>query len=248
MQPKLDQLNDLIRAATVVDLSPTIENGMPKWISHPPLVINPTVNHDHDDYYCQTLSLAEHTGSHIDAPAHIHPNMMEHTIETIPVDTFLAPAKVFDLRPLRLGPGDLLDAATLQRLDDETGHPLGQGDVALLNFGWLERYWHTDRRWRWYSENMPGLTEDACRWLKDTGIIAGGADTVAFDIAMRDGIQTQKSYAHDDYLLPNGIYIIECLANLERLPTRTFFMALPLKIHKGSGSPVRAVAVTYPGR
>ena len=69
---------------------------------------------------------------------------------------------------------------------------------------------------------------------------------MAADIALRDGKKVQKSYGHDNYFLPRGIYIIECLANLNRLPVRSFFMALPLKIDKGSGSPVRAIALTFP--
>jgi arylformamidase len=190
--------------------------------------------------------LAEHTGAHIDAPAHVHPGMMDHTIDTIPVQTFLAPAKLLDLRPLGLGPGDLADASMLAKIDASNGQPLAAGEVALLNFGWWERYWFTDHRWRWYSENAPGLTEDACQWLADRSPVAVGADTVAADIALRDSKKVQKSYGHDNYFLPRGIYIIECLANLNRLPVRSFFMALPLKIDKGSGSPVRAIALTFP--
>ena len=44
-----------------------------------------------------------------------------------------------------------------------------------------------------------------------------------------------------EILLKQEIIIIENLANLEKLPLEFFFMALPLKIEAGSGSPVRAV-------
>jgi kynurenine formamidase len=153
MTDQLSALTEAIGAARFVDLSPTIENGMPRWVSHPPLVVNPTINHEHDGYYCQTLSLAEHTGSHVDAPAHIHAHLMHQTIETVPVHTFLAPAKLLDLRGLGLGPGDVASAAMLAEVDAAAGRPLAGGDVALLNFGWSERYWHSDHRWRWYAEN-----------------------------------------------------------------------------------------------
>jgi kynurenine formamidase len=239
----LRELSDLLRSRTFVDLSPTIENGMPRWITHPPLVINPTMNHDHDDYYCQTVFFAEHTGSHIDAPAHVHPNMMHWTIDTVRVNTFFAPAALFDLRPYGLQPGNLATAAMLQEIDSNGTTTLGPGDVALLNFGWWERYWVSDKRWRFYSENSPGLSEDATLWLADRQPVAVGADTVGVDIALRAGVQVQKAYGHDENFLPRGIFIIECLANLNALPQRSFFIALPLKIAKGSGSPVRAVAV-----
>ena len=44
-------------------------------------------------------------------------------------------------------------------------------------------------------------------------------------------------------MLPNGIPLIEELANLESLPPRCFFLALPLKIKGGSGSPLRPIAL-----
>jgi kynurenine formamidase len=43
--------------------------------------------------------------------------------------------------------------------------------------------------------------------------------------------------------LPNGILILECVANLDRLPNRVFFAALPLPIANGSGSPLRPIAL-----
>ena len=54
-------------------------------------------------------------------------------------------------------------------------------------------------------------------------------------------------YAHTRYFLPNGLPLIESLANLERLPTRCYFIALPLKIKGGSGSPIRPNRPWPPG-
>ena len=39
---------ELLREFDVVDLSPTLENDIPRWPTHPPLVIQPTVTHSHD--------------------------------------------------------------------------------------------------------------------------------------------------------------------------------------------------------
>jgi kynurenine formamidase len=44
-------------------------------------------------------------------------------------------------------------------------------------------------------------------------------------------------------LIGNEVYIVENLNNLDRLPPFCLFLALPLKIRGGSGSPVRAVAL-----
>lgn len=238
----LEDLTRLVRGARVVDLAPTIENGMPLWPTHPPLVVHPTVTHERDGYFCQTLFMPEHTGAHVDAPAHIHRSMMSHTIDTLPPDTLLAPASVFDLKPLALAAGDLVDATTLASVDASHSAPLGAGDVALLDYGW-HAHFKVGPGWRDFSENSPGLTEDAVVWLKERGVRAVGADTVSCDQAIRDGKVIQRSYGHDVHWLPNGIYILENLANLDQLPGRCFLMALPLKIKGGSGSPLRPVAL-----
>ena len=70
MNDVLTQLVELLTEFDVVDLSPTLENDIPRWPTHPPLVIQPTVTHAHDGYYCQTVFMGEHTGAHVDAPAH----------------------------------------------------------------------------------------------------------------------------------------------------------------------------------
>lgn len=238
----LASLAGLVRGARIVDLAPTIENGMPLWPTHPPLVVNPTVTHERDGYFCQTLFMAEHTGSHVDAPAHIHRTMMDHTIDTLAPDALVGPASVFHLASLGLGPGDLVDAPVLSQLDATNPEPLAAGDVALLDYGWEARY-RVGPGWRDFSENAPGLTEAAVVWLRDRGVRAVGADTIACDQPIRDGKVVTRSYGHDIHWLPNHIYILENLANLGELPGRCFFVALPLKIKGGSGSPLRPIAL-----
>jgi arylformamidase len=43
-------------------------------------------------------------------------------------------------------------------------------------------------------------------------------------------------------LSAKGVFILGNLANLHTVPTWSFFMAFPLKIANGTGSPIRAVA------
>ena len=57
---------------------------------------------------------------------------------------------------------------------------------------------------------------------------------------------TKENPAHHA-LLGNEVYVVENLKNLDRLPPFCLFVALPLKIRGGSGSPVRAIALV-PGR
>jgi kynurenine formamidase len=71
----------------------------------------------------------------------------------------------------------------------------------------------------------------------ERGAALVGCDTLAIDAA-----GSEESPAHHA-LLGNEVYIVENLNNLGALPPFCLFVALPLKIRGGSGSPVRAVAL-----
>ncbi|MCL4396671.1 MAG: cyclase family protein [Chloroflexi bacterium] len=237
----LGQLFSLYEGMQVVDLSATLENDIPRWPTHPPLVIHHTISHEHDGYFTNTIFMPEHVGTHCDAPAHIHPDRPEQTVDTLSPDALVGPADVFDLTGLDLKAGETAGAEVVLEWERKNGS-VRSGDIALFNFGWFARHWRKDSEWMFYAKNSPGLTKDAVSLLYDRGIKALGSDLIACDQAIKDGV-TQPSYAHEVYMLPHGHPLIEELANLDRLPARCFFIALPLKIRGGSGSPLRAVAL-----
>lgn len=237
---KVSQLANLFSSMKWVDLSPLLENGIPRWPTHPPLVINPTVTHAHDGYYCQTIFMPEHIGSHVDAPAHIHPHLMHKTIETYPAQYLFGPAVTYPLHRYDLKPGRQITADEVIRLEGEMGDKVGRDEILLLDFGW-EDHARNDNMWKDYAYNAPGLHESAARLFYERGIRAAGANTMALDQSAVDG-DCHKSFAHEEFFLPNDILIMEGLLNLAKLPVRSFFTAMPLKIVNGSGSPIRCVA------
>ncbi len=238
---KVDQISSLFRSMSVVYLAPRIERGIPRWPTHPHLVVDPTMTHEHDGYYCQSVSMAEHTGCHCDAPSHIHHNMMSDTIETIPADRLLAPAVVYDFARLNLGPGDLIDTHHIEQMEAETGIAVKADEIALVNFGWIKRYWRTDGEAQWYALNSPGMTDAVARLFAARGVRAVGADTIACETPLVDG-KAGDAPGHQRHWLPNGILILECVANLEQVARRAFLAAMPLPITNGSGSPLRPLA------
>lgn len=241
MNDRLEQLTQLLAQAQFIDLSPTIEHNMPKWPTHPQIIVDSTITHSHDGYYCQTLVLGEHTGAHVDVPAHILPDMMECTVDTYPVNMLFGSAIVYDLCTLNAKPGQRITALQLLALEETMGDAAREGDIVLLNFGW-QKYWTLDHMWKYYATNEPGLDEDAVRLFTDRKVRAVGSDTIACDTPVQDGFE-MKSYGHQNYWLPNEIFIMEMLHNLDALPTRCYFAALPLKIKGGSGSPIRPTAI-----
>jgi arylformamidase len=234
-------LAEVLGAGEWVDLAPLIENGMPRWPSHPPVVVHPTVTHEHDGYFTQTVFMSEHSGAHVDAPAHARPGAA--TIETFPPDFLVRPAKVVHWEGRDWQPGELATTADLAEWEERTGLAIGAGDVVLVNYGWLARHWRTDREWRWYAQNMPGMDEGVADLLLERGVRAVGTDTIACGSAVVEGrsVPPEGCWLHAK-LLPASVLLIECLANLERLPDECLFVALPLPLKGGSGSPVRAVA------
>lgn len=235
------KIGGMLRGMRVVDLSPTLERGIPNWPMHPPLVIDKAREKERDGYYCQLLMISEHTGTHVDAPTHFHPHMTDKSIDQFPADNLIAPAVLYDFSDLQLQPGDLITRDMVEAYEAEKGVQVGAGEIALINFGWMQRYWRTDAQSTWFVKNSPGIREDAIIHFKDRGIRAIGCDTVACDMAVVDG-QGMATTGHTHHWLPNNILIIEMLTNLDKLSLRSLFVATPLKIKEGSGSPIRPLA------
>jgi arylformamidase len=239
-------LAGLLARATYYDVSPPIEAGMPCFRTHPPLSLDAQArNHAEHGYFAQTLSLSEHTGAHVDAPAHILADRMDETIDRVPAQALIAPYKKYDLSDLDLAPGRLVTDEELRAAEERDGFALERGDVAIVQYGW-DRYYKpqsADENERmWWIDNSPGLAADACEYLVDAGVRAVASDTGTADTAMVDGSIT-SDVGHTTYFLPNGILLVESLVGLAAAPAQGMFLALPLKINGGSGSPIRAVLV-----
>ena len=89
-------------------------------------------------------------------------------------------------------PGELVAVEQLVAAEARGGFALGQGDVAILDFGW-DRYYPPEGETghdNWWGRNEPGLSEEACRYLADAGIAAVASDTAACDVAEKDGAGT----------------------------------------------------------
>jgi arylformamidase len=228
------------------DVSPPLEEGIPVWPGHPPLVIHKDArNHAQHGYFSQTIVISEHTGAHVDAPAHVAASLMSETIDTVPVDALIGPYKKYDLTGLDLAAGETAGADDLRAAEARDGFGLEPGDIAIMQFGWdrhLKPAGADPEERAWIAGNTPGLSEEACRYLADAGVKAVAADTATCDSAVVDGVILSDP-GHKTHFLPRGILIVENLVGLAAAPATGLFIALPLKIAGGSGSPIRAVLV-----
>jgi len=261
----MQQLLAALASAHVYDLAQPYYPGMPHHPNHPPFLFG--LNKKHGDYVAangassasEGLTLGGHVGTHIDALCHfscggkLHggeaaeglqsyaSGLQQHTVDTIA--PILRRGVLLDIAALagaealpadfEITPEHLKAAARAAQVD------VRPGDVVLLRTGWA-RFWNDAARFI-FQVHGPGPGDPGARWLSSRGVFAAGSDTVAFEKVPDPGMPV-----HVHLLVESGIHIIECL-NLELLAAEHryafLFVAAPLKIRGGTGSPIRPLAI-----
>jgi kynurenine formamidase len=133
-------------------------------------------------------------------------------------------------------PDELDDCARAQ------GVSLGRGDVCLVRTGWYRLFLSDRDR---FDEGEPGLSHRAAGWFHDLELVALGADTCAVDVVpSEDGLGPYP--LHPRIINRQGGYLIEYL-DLEELAAtgvhEFLFVAAPLRITGGAGSPINPLAI-----
>ncbi len=235
----MTQIVEAVRHCRVYDASPRIEPGMAVFPGHPAATVVRARTHERDGYFLQTVTLGEHTGSHVDAPAHALEHRAAATIDSYPVDRFVAPYTTLDLAPLELGPGELASAGDIEAAATSAGGEPASGEAALLHYGWDR---HRTAEGGWWAANTPGLDEGACALIASWGVGLVGSDTATCDTATRGGAIV-ADHGHRTYFLPNDILLVEGLQGLATAPGRGLLVAAPLRIVGGSGAPARVLLI-----
>ena len=131
----------------LVDLSHTLEEGIPAWPTHARFGQTLYESYELGDVARHYgLSMSEHTGTHIDAPPH-------YGVDEISLDRLVGRAATIETTGLE--PGDLLDADHIRSWEQEHGS-IETGDKVLFRYGWDER-WGTGPEGRSFLEDWPGL-------------------------------------------------------------------------------------------
>jgi kynurenine formamidase len=240
----LDAIVSALGKVTVHDVSPVIHDDLPVWFMYDQPVVTPVVRHDQGGAAINTLTLSEHTGTHVDSPFHFAADGA--TMAEVAVDSLLLRRYCkYDLSANDHQPGELVGLEHLKAAEAAGGFRVEPGDVAIVEMGW-DRYLpggSDARESSWWGRNQPGLSEEACEYLADLDPVAIGSDTAACDVAAVDAEMT-GAHGHVHAFLPRGILILEGLHGLADVPSTGLLVALPLKIADGTGSPVRVVLLS----
>ena len=195
-------------------------------------------------YTAYNISMAEHGGTHIDAPVHFAEK--RNTVDQIEVGQLVGPGvlirittKARENRNYQLSVEDILNW-------EKQHGPVPDKSILLIDTGsggyWPDKmkYMGTDMQGEpgVASLKFPGIHPDAARYLvTNRKINAIGIDSPSLDFGGSILFETHR------ILSEKNIPGFENVANLDQLPTRGFWViALPMKIAGGSGGPLRIVA------
>jgi kynurenine formamidase len=248
----------------VYDLAQPLQHGIPHHPAHPPFAFTLTKKHGEMPYAdgvttaSELLTMGGHVGTHVDGLAHvakggrifgghdiIDKQSYTEGVGTAGIDEippFLAPGYLVDVPRIlgrELTPDDAITAEMLAAYFAATDGPMA-GSVVLVRTGW-DAFWEDNFRYLGGGGANPGVDLGGARWLGERGVIATGSDTIAYEKLPGPGLPV-----HVHLLVEKGIHIMEAL-DLSELAAdgvrEFFFMAAPLRIRGGTGSPIRPLAI-----
>lgn len=173
-----------------------------------------------DGFTLSAYSLGAHSGTHIDAPSHFIRDGA--TIDQVPIDRLIGPARVIDISDAVQS----IDAAELNR-HSWRGAPRILFRTRASHHGWMsDSSFHRDFAY---------IAPDAARLLADAGVQLVGVD---YNSAEQFGAAAPLTHRT---LLGKGIPIVEGLV-LDKVPTGDYdLIVLPIKVGGHEGAPARAV-------
>ena len=194
-------------------------------------------------YSANNISLAEHGGTHLDAPFHFAEG--KWTVDEIPLDKLIGPATVIDVRGQASRDRDYRVTVEDIRSWEKAHGRIPDGAIVLVLTGWgqfwphKKKYLGTDKPSDVDHMHFPGFSREVAEFLVNERTV----DAVGIDTASLDYGQSKDFIVHR-ILGGANTPGFENVANLDRLPPRgATLMAFPMKIKGGSGGPARIIAL-----
>lgn len=202
---------------SVYDVTVPLVPGLPVYPGDPPFEIEPVQRLGSAPFNLSRISLATHTGTHVDAPAHFVPGGA--TIDALPPEILMGKARVVEILARErieradLEPQDLRDDLRILLKTRMSGQMLRSG----------------------FQEDHLYLSGDAAAYLAQAGL-----KLVGFDYLSVDRYGAQDFPAHHA-LLEAGVVIVEGLDLSEVEPGEYDMTCLPLRVAGGDGAPARVI-------
>jgi arylformamidase len=208
----------------IIDLTHFISSKMPVYPDTESPEISDSNTIEKNGFAEKNISISSHTGTHVDAPAHMIKK--SNTLDMFDINQFIGEGKVVDISGIKKKVIEKDDIMTdLEGID--------KIDFILFYSGWSQ-YWGRDQ----YFRDYPVLSEELVKYLTSFKLKGMGFDVISIDTV------GDVHFANHMIVFRSNMIIIENLKNLESLIGNKFtFFCLPLKFENSDGSPVRACAI-----
>ncbi len=230
----------------LVDLTHALSSANPHWPGpgYEPFAYEIFATIEEDGALSGRFTMAEHTGTHLDAPNHFIEGQVP--MDQIPLDQLIVQAVVIDTRTQVLeDPNYLLTPDDIRAWESANG-VIPPDALVFMYTGWDERWTDFDRYKNADEEeklHFPGFSPESAEMLTGERDVAGlGIDTLSVDYGLSEDFQVHHiSHGRAKYHLEN-------VANLGRLPARgARVIVAPIKIEGGTGGPARIYALVPNG-
>jgi arylformamidase len=199
------------------DISLSLSPQTVHWVTGTPLqLIERKRMSRGDTNNSSSIHSSVHAGTHVDAPFHFVPDGV--TIEALPLDLFIGPARVCELAP-----GSHITSADINQLGI-------QGEDRVLFKTRNSQLLHKGK----YDASFAAFSVDGAKALVDAGVRLVGLDYL--------------SAAHADEQVPvhrafldHGVVLLEGVDLSEVPPGRYELICPPVKLAGSDGSPCRAI-------
>lgn len=218
-----------IPAGRLIDLTHTLSPTFPVWPGNEPFSMHPVAAYELGGFLVNKLSYYEHTGTHIDAPAHRVRGGA--TADILPLEDLIAPLVVLDISARAASdPESVVTTEDIARWELEHGRIPDRALVVM----------HSRWQGRPAERAAPGFGGDAARMLvRERNVVGIGVDTLSLD-RMND-----RDYPAHTAVLGAGRYGVEALANLDAVPPTGATVVVGAPKHAGAtGGPCRVFAIS----
>ncbi len=213
------------------DLSHPLRSGMPVYPGDPQVAIAPALTVASEGVNVLGLHLGSQSGTHVDAPYHVDDALPD--LDALPLERFVGPAVLLDARAI--DSHQELPASALDPVTDR----LGPGIVLLVVTGW-SRHWGSPA----YLEH-PFLSPELSRRIIDLGVRTVGIDALSVDATPADeatGLPSHQVLCGAHAVIAENLTALEPLLVAQGAGLAIEVSLLPLRIERGDGAPIRAVA------
>lgn len=201
-------------------------------------------------WYWNWLKVGEHHGTHFDAPCHWVSGKDGPCVDQLDAAQFVGPAAVVDVTAeVEKNPDFIATRQTLLDWEQQHGRIPARAWV-ILRTGWGSRASDVTRFMNVGADgapHFPGWGKETAAFLTtERDVLGVGVETVGTDGSTAG--QADPPYPNHTIMHGAGKFGLTQLANVDQLPpTGAIVIAAPLKIERGSGSPVRAIALVPSG-